>query len=276
MSARPRSLPAPIRALALAGAALLALAVPARARPTGTAWPARPARLERGTAADRRLARLEDRYLEARLAERPDLATALGDHRADDRLEPVGEHALVAARQRIALFQQRLDSIPRASLSAAGAIEHDVLAARLAAERASLEAVRCWQRDPAAYLALAGRAIEDLLERGTASLCERPRALARRLEQVPEVLRGARVNLRDPPALLLEDARLEIERLLRLYRTAVPLVATECRDERVQGDLAQADSTAVRAAADFLDYLNVDLAPRAHGADALGEAATRR
>ena len=35
----------------------------------------------------------------------------------------------------------------------------------------------------------------------------------------------------------------------------------------MQADLAQADSTAVRAVEDFLDYLRVDLLPRATGAE---------
>jgi uncharacterized protein (DUF885 family) len=248
-------------------------AAPAAGRPGAAA---RSSPIPRPGAEDRRLARLENEYLDSRLADRPDLATRLGDHRQDDRLEPVGEHALDAARERLGAFAQRLDSIPRPSLSASWALERDAFAARLAAERTDLEVVRRWERDPTAYLALAGDAIAALLERGPKSPCERTRALARRLARVPEVLRAARVNLRDPPALLVEDARPAYERLLRFYRSAVPQVGTECREERVQADLAQADSSAVRAAEDFLDYLQADLPPHAAGPAALGEEATRR
>ncbi len=274
MSPRPHrrrareALPAPRAALVGLVAACLLAGASHAARPQ--AAPARAAALAQ------RLARLESDYLEGLLAARPDLASRLGDHRADEKLEPLGERALSAELARLGAVEQRLASIPRADLAPAWARERDVLAARLAAERVELEVVRPWQRDPAAYLALAGDAIEAVLERGAVSPCERTRALARRLARVPEVLRVARVNLPDPPAVLVEEGVPAFARLLRLYRETVPRSAAICRDERSQADLAQADSSAVRAASDFLDYLALDLEPRAAGAAALGEEATRR
>ncbi len=249
-------------------AALVAAGLTA-ATPPGPA-PARPG------AQDQSVSRLADEYLDGLLAARPDLATRLGDHRRDALLEPMDERALDAEEARLAALEQRLASISRPDLSAAGALERDVLSARLEAERVELETVRPWQRDPAAYLALAGDAIQSVLERGPLSPCERSRALARRLARVPEALRGARVNLRDPPRVLVEEAGPALKRLLRFYRESLPDYATICRDERNQADLAQADSAAVRAASDFMDYLAVDLRPRAGGPAALGEEATAR
>jgi len=237
-------------------AALLLAAMP------GSVGPAEA----RATPADARVTRLADEYRDGLLADRPDLASRLGDHRGDDRLEPVTQAALARGAARLRSLAARLDSIPRASLTPAAALEHDALAARIAAARHELEVARRWERDPAAYLDLAGDAIAALMRRSAGPTCARTRAMARRLARVPDVLRAARINLREPPRALIEAALPGYERLLRFYRGGLAGFGERCREPRTQADLAQADSTAVRAVEDFVDYLRVDLLPRATGA----------
>ncbi len=221
----------------------------------------------RATPADTRVARLADEYRDGLLADRPDLASRLGDHRGDDRLEPVTQVTLARGAARLRSLAARLDSIPRASLAPVAALERDALAARIAAARHELEVTRRWERDPAAYVDLAGDAIAALMKRGAGPTCARTRAMARRLARVPDVLRAARINLREPPRALIEAALPDYERLLRFYRGGLSAFGARCREPRTQADLAQADSTAVRAVEDFLDYLRVDLLPRATGAE---------
>jgi hypothetical protein len=128
-----------------------------------------------------------------------------------------------------------------------------------------LEVAHRWEHDPAAYLDLASDAVAALMDRGAGSTCARARAMALRLARVPDVLRAARVNLHKPPRALIEAALPGYEGLLRFYRGGLPAFGSRCREPRTQADLAQADSTAVRAVEDFLDYLRVDLLPRATG-----------
>jgi hypothetical protein len=253
---------APAAARRLLAAAAVALLLATLPRVGSTAARAKPA--------DARLARLADEYRAGLLADRPDLASRLGDHRGDDRLEPVTQASLERESVRLRGFAARLDSIPRATLSAAAALERDVLAARIAAARQDLEVTRRWERDPAAYLDLAGDAIAALMRRDAGQTCARARAIARRLACVPDVLRAARVNLREPSRALIEGALPGYESLLRFYRAGLPGFGARCREPRTQADLAQADSTAVRAVEDFLDYLRVDLLPRAGGSTQAG------
>jgi hypothetical protein len=260
---RARALALALLAGGIAGAAH-ARSAPAQ-QPTGRPRPA-----------EQSLARLEDEYLDGLLAARPDLATRFGLHDREGRLEPVTQASLDAERARLGALEQRLAAIPRAGLSSFWAAERDLLTAKVAAERVELEVVRRWERDPSAYLDLARGAIEALLERGAGSPCARAHALARRLARVPDVLRAARVNLSDPPRALVEEALPGYRLLLCFYRTELPRIATECRDARTQADLAQADTSAVRAVGEFLDYLETDLLPRAGGAPALGVEGTRR
>ena len=94
-----------------------------------------------------------------------------------------------------------------------------------------------------------------MLERPTSSPCGRARNAARRLALVPEVLRAARINLAAAPSELVEIALPRLEGVLRFYREDVPRLATGCRDGRMQADLAEADTTAVRAVEAFIHDL---------------------
>jgi hypothetical protein len=214
---------------------------------------------------DGRVARLAHEYRDGLLADRPDLASRLGDHRGDDRLEPVTQASLARETARLRSLAARLDSVPRDALTPAAARERDALAARIAAARHELEVTRRWERDPAAYLDLAGDAVAALMKRGAGSTCARARAMARRLARVPDVLRAARVNLREPPRALVEGALPAYQDLLGFYRGGLSAFGARCREPRTQADLAQADSTAVRAVEEFLDYLREDLLPRTTG-----------
>ena len=246
---RARSFPPP--AASWPGAALLlALAAVAAGAPGAT-----PPRLET----------LGREYREHRLAVRPDLATLAGDRRGDGRLEPVTQATLLAEAEWLRRFAARLEAVPRDGLSPAGRSLRDSLAARVARQRDELEVTRRWERDPSAYLDLAGAAMRPLLDGRGVAACARARSLAKRLERVPDVLRAARVNLREPPRRLLEEALAGYERLLAFYREDLPAFGARCREPRTQADLAQADTLAVRAAEDFLRYLREDLLPRAAG-----------
>jgi uncharacterized protein (DUF885 family) len=93
---------------------------------------------------------------------------------------------------------------------------------------------------------------------------------------VPEVLRAAKLNLKNPPKIYTEVAISQFTGTLRFYRDVIPTLARGCRDARAQGDLAQADSAAVRAVESFLVFLKEDLLPRSNGDFALGKEIYQR
>lgn len=225
---------------------------------------------------DERLRALGDEFVARWLARAPHEATRLGVHGADGVLKPVTRTTLAEDLAWLQGFRARLASIPLADLSEARAIERDLLAGRVERQLVDLEVIRPFERDPGAYLPLVAGSIESVLERPTAATCQRLRLGARRLSSVPEVLRAARINLRNPPRELTEIAIDLYAGVLRFYRETVPRLATGCRDARMQADLAQADTTAVRAVEDFLLYLREDLLPASGGALAIGPEGCRR
>jgi uncharacterized protein (DUF885 family) len=219
---------------------------------------------------DARLLRVADAFLDGWLARRPQLATRLGIHAWDGRLEPITAASVASDLDWLAGMRASLDAIPRDALSFERAQEYDLLSARIERERIELAEVRSFERNPNAYLDLVAGSIQSLLERDIAPPCERALLATRRLRLVPEVLRAARVNLRDPPRLYVEVAIAQFQGVLDYYRRGIPALSGGCREPRVQADLAEADSAAVLAVERFVQQLREDVLPHATGGFALG------
>jgi uncharacterized protein (DUF885 family) len=225
---------------------------------------------------DDRLRSLGDEFLAHSMRRAPHEATRLGQRESDGLLAPVTRTSLAEDLAWLRGFRAKVASLPGDRLSGDGAVVRHLLMARVERRMLELEVIRPFERDPGAYLPLVAGSIESVLERPAASPCQRLRLATRRLAQVPEVLRAARINLRDPPRELTEIALALFPGVLRFYRETVPRLAAGCRDARTQADLAQADTAAVRAVEAFLDYLREDLLPASRGTLAIGPEACRR
>jgi uncharacterized protein (DUF885 family) len=216
---------------------------------------------------------LGERYIQHELATRPQLATRLGIHDHDDRLIPVTGVSLAEDAQWTRQLQGEIQKIPRAALSPERQLEYDLLRARLAGDLLEIETLKPFEHDPSAYLELVAGSIQSLLQRDFASPCRRLHAVSRRLRQVPEVLRAARINLRQPSRLATEVAIEQYAGVLRLDREGIGALSARCKDPALQGDVAEADSVALRAVEDFIRYLRRDLLPRSEDRYAIGAEA---
>jgi uncharacterized protein (DUF885 family) len=225
---------------------------------------------------DERLVKLGDEFLDGWLTRHPELATRLGLHGWDSKLVPVTQASVESDVQWLREMRARLRAIPIGELSFERAQEHDLLMARIERERIDLEEVRSWERNPGYYLDLVAGSVLAVLERDYSSPCERVILATRRLKQVPEVLRAARVNLKDPPRLYTEVAIAQFAGALDFYRTTIPALTVECREPLLHGDLAEADSLAVHAVQEFLEELRTDVLPHAVDSFALGRDLLQR
>jgi hypothetical protein len=219
---------------------------------------------------DEGLVKLGDEFLDGWLTRHPQLATRLGLHGWDSKLVPVTQASVASDVQWLREMRARVRAIPIGELSFERAQEHDLLMARIERERIDLEEVRSWERNPGYYLDLVAGSVLAVLERDYSSPCERVSLATRRLRQVPEVLRAARVNLKDPPRLYTEVAIAQFAGALDFYRTTIPALTVECREPLLHGDLAEADSLAVHAVQEFLEELRADVLPHSVDSFALG------
>jgi uncharacterized protein (DUF885 family) len=138
------------------------------------------------------------------LRESPELspidATALGDHRFDDRLDDVsaaGWQAKLALDERLLAA---LESIDRSQLSRPNQVDALLLRHELEYDRWKIQTLEDWRRNPLIYTRLAGDSVYNLLAREFAPAPDRMKNLGKRLDELPrflsqvrEVLEPARV-----------------------------------------------------------------------------------
>jgi len=240
------------RILALAGIALAVLA--------GAA----------GAGADARLEKLGDEFIDRMLVTRPHLATRLGIHSYDSRLAEVSAATIDRDVAWFREFRPRVEEVDSTRLDLDHRLDRRALLSRIDAELVTLTVLDAWRRDPTRYTAIVAGSIQSLIQRRFASPCSRLLSTARRLRQVPEVLRAARVLIEHPSRPATEAAIRQMEGTLRLYREGVRDGLAGCSEGLFQGDLAEADTMAIRAVEEFIGYLRTGVLPQADSAFALG------
>ena len=128
---------------------------------------------------------------------RPELATALGEHAHDDRLDDLSRDGLAHERDVLEGHRDALDSLDLDLLGPDDAVDADILRHALDRRLFALDVLREHTWNP--LLWLPGEALHPLLARDTTPVPDRLRALAARLEQVPDRLALARRTLEAMP-----------------------------------------------------------------------------
>lgn len=183
-----------------------------------------------------------------RLMERhPILATSLGlhteDHRLDDQGRDAVEEDIADARSTLEAFQ----TVDPATCSADGRLERDLAIHSLRRELFDLEVHRVWERR-SQVLDDIGGAIFLLLVRDFAALADRLHSITARLEAVPTALEQAKSRLGRLPVRLWNELELEAGGFLPLlFDDAVGAGrgALRERDQRRLVDVAQQAKAAI-------------------------------
>ena len=219
-------------------------------------------------------------FLDEFLALHPTAATAIGDHRYDDRWPDVSAAGREARLAFIDRWLTELRALLAVELSADDAIDRDLLVTELEAEQFNETVLRDETWDPLQWVYLLGEGIFPLIARDFAPLGQRLASVAGRLEALPAVLDGAVAALAGPgdgrpvgqfqtqtaleqlPGIteLIEDALREEER-----------VSTEDTSvAAIRDRLEAAASTAKTALASFEAHLRDDVLPRSDGEGRIG------
>jgi uncharacterized protein (DUF885 family) len=197
----------------------------------------------------------------------PERATVLGDHRLDDRLDDLSEAGLADRSARLRDAVDAVDSLDLDGLDPEDAVDAELLRTALDRRLLDVDVVRRLAWDPLAWLPT--DALHLLLARDTVLAADRLRALAGRLEAVPERLALARRTVERPPRPHVETACDRSAAAARMVREDLPaLLAAE------PGLAGLVEPPAARAAEAFAEHaaaLAVQ-AERADGDPRLGPA----
>ena len=185
------------------------------------------------------------------LERHPESATALGDHRYDDRLNDQSPAAHADQLDWAARRLADLDRVDPVELHPADQVDADILRNALQGRRFQLEELRETEWDP--LVANPGTAVYTLLARDFAPVGDRLRAVAGRLAAVPERLSQARTSLGSMP-------RVHVETAIGQFTGTRTLLATELEralgeEPGLRSEVEPARDAAVAALDEHLDWL---------------------
>ena len=212
-----------------------------------------------------------DEYLSYLYEVHPTNATFDGVHLHDDLLEDLSRQAIESQIRDLGGFARRLAAIDPTRLTDTERLERPALEASIRGRLFELEEVRTWERSPQHYAdiiatSLAGQALFEY-----APLAERARRVLSKLRQVPRVVQAARDNIKDPPGIYVKVGLESMRGTQRFIDDDLPRAFGDIGDLHLLGDLADASTEASAAIAEYVEYLEKDLAPRSKGSFRLGK-----
>ena len=165
-------------------------------------------------------------FLEELFALQPDVATAVGDHRHDDRWPDMSEAGHAARVAFIDRWEATLAGLDAGSLTADERIDLDLVRGELASFRFAETELREETWSPLLWVYLVGGGLHPLLARDFAPLAVRLASVAGRLEGIPRLLDQARAVIGTHPTrpvakLHAEVAARRIGGVAQLARDAV-------------------------------------------------------
>jgi hypothetical protein len=229
---------------------------------------ARPSAMD----ADGRFVGLARGYIEKYLRMFPETATALGDHRYDDRLNDYSLAGVNAAIELNRAYLDSLGSIDPVALEGGNRVDYHILKNQLEESVFRLEILREYEWNPLLYNI--GDAINNLLARDFAPIEERLADVKSRLEMVPRVAALAKANINTPPRIHTETAILRNEGTISLIRDGLNEFVAQ--SPALAADLKEARERAVAALEYFGSWMEHDLLPESDGDFRLGEEKFRR
>lgn len=215
--------------------------------------------------ADAHVADLAGRTLDALLELDPVQATALGDHRWDDRLPDLTRDGVTHALGILSDAMLAVDQVDDTMLSSGTRIDLEILRNRLAAHHFAIEVVREHEWNP--LHANPGPALHLLLARDFAPLADRLRSLGARLDAVPQALADSRDTLGEMPRVHVETAVLQFTGTAHLLTAEVD--AALAAEPGMRELVVPARDRAVAAVQLHLDWLGAQV-EQAHREPRLG------
>lgn len=200
-------------------------------------------------------------WLEASFRAKPMMATALGDHRYDDRLDDLSREARAA---NLARDRQTLEGLPRAvdrsKLSADGVVDYRIFADELTRSIWLAETFDPYADDPRVWGEYLTNSVYLLLTQSTEPLETNLRNALARMKQIPQVVATARATIGKPPKVKTETAILQTRGAIGFYSGGLADTVTIPAAQKPAFDAAAAE--AVAALKGHLAFLESEVLPR--------------
>lgn len=219
-----------------------------------------------------RLRSFDTDYLDALFRFRPSLASRMGVHQYDGRLDDLSPLAVARRADELGRLLIRLQTLQGAELGPEESAESKVLEYAIRGELAQWSHFELWRKDPLLYLEVPLAALDFLMTSDHAPAAERLRAAVIAVNEMEAVMAALRGNVTGAPAPLLAEALDRGRRLEMLVGTDLREWArrTAVIDMTLQRSFETGSEFALNAVRETLAWLRAEERAKGAGDGSLG------
>ncbi len=198
----------------------------------------------------------------------PTTATSAGIHKFDDKLEDYSRKGVDA---RIAVLKKfEAEFAKQSPGTPADTADRDLVLNSIRATLLDLEVIRSWEKNPDNYSSGISSSAFTIMSRTFAPPDVRLKSLIARERQMPQVLKDARANLKNPPKIYTEIAIEQLPGIVSFFKNDVPLAFKQAKDPKLLADFKQTNSAVIAALNDYEKFLRTEILPKSNGDFRLG------
>jgi uncharacterized protein (DUF885 family) len=219
---------------------------------------------------------LVDEFFNGYFGFNPTSGTFVGFHQFDPKLE---DYSKAAVAKQIAFSNDwlaRLAKFDTKPLNPEERQDYELLVNSLKSTLLELQDIRQWEKNPDRYSSGITNSAFVIMSRKFAPPEERLRSLIAREKQMPDVLRAARSNLKNPPRVYTEIAIQQLPGITSFFQKDVPKAFIEVKDPKLLAEFKQTNDAVIAALESYENFLKEDLLPISKGDFRIGEENYRK
>src|ERR1039457_2466738 len=211
--------------------------------------------------------KVSDEYLDqVYLRYQPTQGTLAGYHQYDAKLEDFSQKSVDAEVAELKKFEKRILAIhPDTNADFVPRSDREIVLSNIRSTLLTLETIRPWEKNADNYSSTCANGAFVLMERKFASPNERLRSLIAREKQMPALLNGARVNLKNPTHIFTEIAIEQLPDIISFFEHDVPLAFADANDPALKTEFAQTNAAVIAGLKSYLNWLKSDVLARSNG-----------
>ncbi len=223
-----------------------------------------------GSSQDKNVEKLADQFCQFLLKTYPVMASFVGVHEGDEDFPDFSPSGVARRMERLERFKTALKAVNRRSVSPALLVDLDLMLGKIEVELLLNKKYPLYKILPDLYLNEALFGVYILITRDFAPLRDRALSATRRLAQIPNLLRHARKNLKNPPPEFIESALHTCSGAMTFFNDSIPIFSMDVHGALKEA-LLEANEEAIAELKAFATYLKEDLLPKAKGSYSIGK-----
>jgi uncharacterized protein (DUF885 family) len=209
--------------------------------------------------------RLVDDFFDQHFKLNPTQGTVAGFHQYDSDLEDYSRRGIDNQIQFAKDYLRRLETVDSSVLPFEERQDYRLVTNNLKATLLELEDIRGWEKNPDHYSSGLTQSAFVIMSRKFAAPEKRLRSLIERERSMPEVLRAARQNLKNPPRIYTEVAIQQLPDIVGFFQKDVPEAFREVKDQQLLSEFRTSNQAVITALEDYEKFLKETLLPRSGG-----------